>query len=158
MSLYKKNCGDTAALMHQSQVMSTTNKIQWQSCPKQNSSKYGMTASKCAVLCHLLYFEWQNLSSGCTGYDCLNFLFQNPTVGVTKLQISHMSCPFHPFQTQIHKRDGQNIIYISEHRKTLAFESHSAKKWRSLATLTMLLVLISAKKIYHITFLWHCLG
>lgn len=32
------------------------------------------------------------------------------------------------------------------------------KNWKSPATLTMLLVLISAIKMYHIIFLWHCLG
>lgn len=48
-----------------------------------------------SVICDLLYFERQNLSSGCTGYDCLYFLFQNPTAGVTKLQTSHeLSIPF----------------------------------------------------------------
>jgi hypothetical protein len=94
-----------------------------------------MTASKCSVVCDSLYFEGQNLSSGCTGYDCFNFLFQNPTVGVIKLWTSHMSCPFNPFQIQTHKRDGQNItsIYISEHHKTLEFKSHSARAWRSLS-------------------------
>jgi hypothetical protein len=124
--------------------MSTTYKIQWQTCPKQNSSKYEMTAWKCMML-NVIYCIVNGRIKFCAGYDCLNLLFQNPTVGVIKFQASHISCPFHPFQTQ-NTCDGQNILYISQHHKTLAFESHTARILRSLATLPMFSVFISAIK------------